>query len=169
MNARKAVIAFVATITLAASGGYLFVYLYRWEWNRALISGVIFLAAEMAVIGWALNTKLTDLSHQMDANRAPRIAAHLDTARRDEPSHAFDWLRESTTRTNVFIPILLSAGLVLSGLAWLVEKLGKATAGRSSDHRLATNLSRLAPPPGGFLDDRNDPLRDLRGPAGGRW
>ena len=38
MNPRKALIMLIATATLAASGGYLFVYLYRWEWNRALIS-----------------------------------------------------------------------------------------------------------------------------------
>ena len=159
----------VTLVVLVASGTYLLVYLYRWEWNRALISGVIFLAAEIAVIGWALNSKISELGRQVDTMSATRIAGHLDAARRDEPSHAFDWLKRSTTRTNVFIPILLGAGLILSGLGWLVEKLGKATAGRTSDHRLAANLSRLAPPAGGFLDDHHDPLRDLRGPVGGRW
>jgi hypothetical protein len=169
MNARKALISLVAAVTLAASGGYLFVYLYRWEWNRALISGVIFLAAEIAVIGWALNSKISELGRQVDTMAATRIAGHLDAARQDQPSHAFDWLERSTTRTNVFVPILLSAGLILSGLGWVVEKLGKATAGRTSDRQLAAHLSRLAPPPGGFLDDHHDPLRDLRGPVGGRW
>ena len=33
-----------AVATMAATGGYFFVYLYRWEWNRALTSAAIFLA-----------------------------------------------------------------------------------------------------------------------------
>lgn len=167
MNARKALVAMIAVVTLAASGTYMFVYLYRWEWNRALISGVIFLAAEIAVIGWVLNSRVADLAHRVDEARARRIAGHLDDAR-NTPSTAFDWLRPND-RLGVFVPILMGAGLILSGVAWIVEKLGKATAGRANDRRLAANLSRLAPPMGGFLDDRGDPLRDLRGPRGGRW
>ena len=141
--------------------------LYRWEWNRALISGVIFLAAEVAVIGWALNSKLSEISHQVDET-CPRIGGHLDAARltnRQPPSSG----SAPTTSTGVFVPILLGAGLILSGSRGLVERLGKATAGRLNDRRLASNLSRLAPPVGGFLDDSGDPLRDLRGPVGGRW
>ena len=167
MNARKAMVLVLAAITLTASGGYMFVYLYRWEWNRALISGVIFLAAEVAVVGWALNSKLSDVSHQVDEIHARRIGRHLDAAR-NQPSTAFEWLR-ADDKFGVFVPILLGAGLILSGVAWLVERLGRATAGRLNDRRLASNLSRLAPPVGGFLDDTGDPLRDLRGPAGGRW
>jgi hypothetical protein len=167
MNPRKTIVLLLAAITLAASGGYLFVYLYRWEWNRALISGVIFLAAEVAVIGWTLNSKLTEVGHQVEEVRARRIGGHLDAAR-DRPSTAFDWLRPDD-RVGVFVPILMGAGLFLSAVAWVVEKLGRATAGRANDRRLASSLSRLAPPPGGFLDDSSDPLRDLRGPAGGRW
>jgi hypothetical protein len=37
-----------------------------------------------------------------------------------------------------------------------------------ADDTLARRLSQLAPPAGGFLDDRRDPLRDLRAPVGGR-
>ena len=43
MNARR--LGMLATIAvMAASGSYVFVYLYRWEWNRALISAAIFVA-----------------------------------------------------------------------------------------------------------------------------
>ncbi len=167
MRARSALIALIAAATLSASGIYMFVYLYRWEWNRALISGVIFLAAEVAVVGWALNNKLNVVASGVDDARTRRIADHLGVAR-DQPSTAFDWLRPDD-RLGVFVPILLGAGLFLSAIAWVVEKLGKATAGRANDRRLAANLSRLAPPAGGFLDDAGDPMRDLRGPRGGRW
>lgn len=167
MNVRKLVAALIAVATLAASGAYMFVYLYRWEWNRALISGVIFLAAEIAVIGWVLNGRMSDLGRRVDDARSRRIAGHLDEAR-NRPSTAFEWLR-SNDRLGVFVPILMGAGLMISGVAWVVEKLAKATTARADDRRLAHNLSRLAPPAGGFLDDRGDPLRDLRGPRGGRW
>ena len=175
MNRRQLVVMLVAVATLAASGAYVFVYLYRWEWNRALISAVIFLAAEIAVLGWLLSRKLDALGHEVDAIgrdleaiRTRRIAGHLDAAR-DRPSTVFEWLRPDPGRTRVFIPVLLGAGLVFAGLAWVVERVARMTAGRMSDRALAVGLSRLALPPGGFLDDGDDPLRDLRGPAGGRW
>jgi hypothetical protein len=167
MNGRKALVALIAFATLAASGTYMFVYLYRWEWNRALISGVIFLAAEIAVIGWVLNGRISDLGRRVDDARSRRIAGHLDDAR-NTPSTAFEWLR-GNDRLGVFVPILMGAGLALSAVAWIVEKVAKATTGRVSDRHLAHNLSRLAPPAGGFLDDSGDALRDLRGPHGGRW
>ena len=40
-----------SSFVAAISGTYLVVYLYRWEWNRAVISGVFFLAAEIAYVG----------------------------------------------------------------------------------------------------------------------
>jgi len=175
VNLRRAVMVLIAAATLTASGVYVFVYLYRWEWNRALISAAIFLAAEVAVVGWFLNRKLDAIAHgidgiggELEAVRLRRIAGHLDTAR-DRPSTVFEWLRPDADGPRVFIPVLLGAGLVLAGLAWVVERVGRLTAGRMSDRHLASGLSRLSPPPGGFLDDRDDPLRDLRGPAGGRW
>jgi hypothetical protein len=168
MRNRRLIVGAVATVTLLLSGGYVFVYLYRWEWNRALISGVIFLAAEVAVIGWALNHRIGEVHRRLDEERSHRIGGHLADARREERSAAFDWLSPTSHRTNVFVPILMGAGLVLSGLAWLVERVARATAGRANDAGLAHRLSRLAPPAGGFLDDRVDPLRDLRAPIGGR-
>jgi hypothetical protein len=168
MEVRRVVVSAVATVTLLLSGGYVFIYLYRWEWNRALISGVIFLAAEVAIIGWALNRRIGDLRRRIDEDRARQIGGHLAAARQAERSSAFDWLSPTSHRTHVFVPILMGAGLVLSGLAWVVERVARATAGRAADEGLAHRLSRLAPPPGGFLDDRADPLRDLRAPIGGR-
>ncbi len=164
---RRLVIGLVAGGTLAMSGIYVFVYLYRWEWHRALVSGVIFLAAEIAIIGWALSSKISGLERKVDSARADRITEHLAAAR-DRPSAAFDWLSPRQSQTSVFLPILMGSGLVISAVAWLVERLARHTAGRVSDEHLAGRLSRLAPPPSGFLDDRVDPLRDLRGPIGGR-
>jgi hypothetical protein len=156
----------LATVTLSASAIYLFIYLYRWEWNRALICGFIFLAAEIGTAGWSTHVRIKELDHKLDAldARRDRINRHLVAARRHR-SHAFDWMRPDAGRTNVFIPILLGTSLVVSGLAWAVDRIGRATAGRIDDARVATRLSRLGPPPHGFLDDPGDPIALLRGPA----
>ena len=37
---------------------------------------------------------------------------------------------------NVFIPVLLGAGVIASGLAWLVERIARLTS-RSGTHHLA--------------------------------
>ena len=50
MNARR--IAYAALFgTVLAAGWYFFAYLTRWEWNRAVVSALIFLAAELALLG----------------------------------------------------------------------------------------------------------------------
>ena len=53
-------------LTLVASGAYTFVYLYRWEWNRALMSAAIFIAAEVAVMGSLLSQRLKVISVRLD-------------------------------------------------------------------------------------------------------
>ena len=66
--------------------------------------------------------------------------------------------------SNVFIPVLLGAGAVLSGLAWIVERLAKATAGRAGEHGLARQLGELDLPSGGLLDGGRRPTRAAAGP-----
>jgi hypothetical protein len=51
-------------------------------------------------------------------------------------------------------------------MAWVVERIGRATAGTTVDKSIADKLARLGPPLGGFLDSGEDPLRSLRGPVG---
>lgn len=164
MKGARMLVWVIAGLTLAGTASYVFVYLYRWEWNRAIISGLLFLAAEVAVAAWLLSTRIADISKRLDdqPDRRRAITAHLSDAQASSRSAAFAWLKPD--RPHVFIPILMGAGLVLSGLAWAVERIAGATAGRSMDRTLAGHLSRLGPPRGGFLDDRADPLRDLRGP-----
>ncbi len=64
----------------------------------------------------------------------------------------------------MFIPVLLGAGAVLSGLAWVVERVARATAGRNAETGLARDLGALDLPHGGLLDGGLDPLALLRGP-----
>ena len=48
------------------SGWYVFVYLYRWSGNRAIVVGIIFLAAEVGLLGVALFSRLSKLGQQVD-------------------------------------------------------------------------------------------------------
>jgi hypothetical protein len=164
---RRRVALGLALFVLVYSGIFVFVYLYRWEWNRAIVAGVVFLAAEVAILGWALHGKLDRIERRADADRVMQIRDRMVQAQR-ERSHVFDWLDPRRQQAGVFLPIFMASGLLLSALAWLVERLARATVGRASDHTMANELASLTPPKGGFLDNSSDPLRDLRGPAGRR-
>jgi hypothetical protein len=82
-----------------------------------------------------------------------------------EPRNPFKWL--SPDRSNVFVPVLLGAGVIVSGIAWLVERIARATAGSSLERGLAVRLEPLAPPKGGLLEPRADALTYFA-PAGAR-
>ncbi|HET8621695.1 MAG TPA: hypothetical protein VFM27_22190 [Acidimicrobiales bacterium] len=157
--------------TLAASGAYTFVYLYRWEWNRALMSAAIFIAAEVAVMGSVLAQRLKAISQRLDAQVA--AAGAPATAVRRERIHAarpparvsFAWLAKPE-QMNVFVPVLMGAGVLMSGIAWVVERLARATVTPMAEKGLATQLGTLALPEGGFAGDRQRPVDLLRGPVG---
>ena len=43
----------------------------------------------------------------------------------------------------MFVPVLMGAGVILSGLAWLVEKLAKATATPAMERSLVRKLDPM--------------------------
>ena len=140
----------LAVVIMATSAIYLLVYLYRWEWNRALIAGLFFVAAEVAVMGTSLLRRLRRIEQRLDDAAAQRTLEHLrDTA--PEPSNPFRWLDDSATKMNVFVPVLLGAGVVLSVIAHGVERLAAVTARPTLERRLAMRMSALALPQGGLL------------------
>ncbi|HUR18405.1 MAG TPA: hypothetical protein VMZ51_05630 [Acidimicrobiales bacterium] len=148
MNVRR-LAALLAAATLAGSGTYLFVYLYRWEWNRAIIAGVFFLAAQMALSTGAVLGRLRAVEvAQREAS--PRVMGHLRDAA-PPARDAFAWLRPNPDRLGVFVPILMGAGFVLSGLAWGVERLARVTATTRLENQLGLALGALALPPGHLL------------------
>ncbi len=165
MNARKIGV-LGATATLLASGVYVFVYLYRWEWNRAQMSAAIFVAAEIGLIGWLLADRLRKVERRLELTDLDAEHRRLTVIRGSAPPPrvGFAWLARSD-RMGVFIPVLLGAGALLSGVAWVVERLARATAGRTAEHGLARRLGGLELPPGGLLEAGADPLALLRGPV----
>ncbi|HEX2294105.1 MAG TPA: hypothetical protein VHN37_02225 [Actinomycetota bacterium] len=140
----------VLTVVLAASGTYMFVYLYRWEWNRTLIAGIFFVAAEIGLIGAGILERLKKMEDRMESRAAePPALAHIqETA--PEPKAGFKWLTR-TDQMSVFVPVLMGAGFVVSGIAWIVERLAHATARPALEHGLAWRLAPLSLPGDGFV------------------
>ena len=141
-------------VVVVASGCYLLVYLYRWEWNRALISGLFFLIAEIALAASMILGRLRALEERLDRSPAsPGVDEVLGRVRETAPPDRapFNWLEDSTQRFQVFVPVLMGAGVVLSGLAYLVERAASATAKPLLERELAGRLASLAVPAGGFL------------------
>jgi hypothetical protein len=142
-----------ALLTLACTGVYLFVYLYRWEWHRAIVAGVLFLAAEVGIVASVLLDRMRSIERRLDRladiEAARQVEVRLHEAA-PEPRVGFEWLRQEADRMSVFVPLLLGAGVVLSGLAWLVERLARATAGPALERGLALRLSPLTLPAGGL-------------------
>ena len=164
MKAAGRISGLLGATVLISTGLYFFVYLWRWEWNRALIAGVLFIATEVAVATAAVLRRL----HRLDGRLAtpdPAVLARIrETA--PPPRDHFEWLSPKSGRMGVFVPVLIGMGVVASGLAWLVERLARATAGPVMERGLAARLSPLAWPDGGLVpDDRDDPLAILEGPA----
>ena len=89
-SARKLALAALGVV-MAAAGWYVFVYLYRWEWNRAIVAGVIFLAAEVALLGSVLITRLSTLSRRLDgmADGPPAGPPDERVLRRDRAQGVF--------------------------------------------------------------------------------
>ena len=164
MNAKR-IGGAAAIVTLLASGVYFFLYLYRWEWNRAQVAAAIFVAAEVGIVGWLLSDRIRRVERRLDRMAATAQERRLHILRENAPAAraSFSWLTR-TDRSSVFIPVLLGAGAVLSGLAWIVERLSRATAGRAAESGLARRLGAIEPPAGGLLDGGDDPLAILRGP-----
>ena len=139
----------IGALSLLGTGGYLFVYVYRWEWHRALLVGVLFLACLVALSAALVLRRLGRLEERLSA--APP-AAGTDLVRRrlreapveDRP---FPWLRaEDLERTHVFIPILLGGGVVVSAIAWAVERVAGSSARAGVEADLADDLRAVVYP-----------------------
>ena len=157
----------------AVCGVYAIVYLVRWEWNRAIIAGIFFLAIEIIVASVMVIERLRRIEGRLDdvlarPRERPDLAAVQDLAPTLEairgaappPPDRFGWIRDQTGSMGVFLPVLLGAGVLVSALAWVVEHLARATVSPTLERRLAVRLDALALPPGGL---RAQPLTDVLG------
>jgi len=151
----------LGAVVLVASGLYFFVYLWRWEWNRAVIAGLLFVAAE---VGLATGLVLGRL-RRLGAAAAPEVVARIrETA--PPPRDHFEWLKPKG-EMGVFVPVLIGVGAVASALAWAVERVARITAGPVLEQGLPGRMAPLSWPAAGLAGrpERDaDPLALLTGP-----
>ena len=140
----------ITVVVAVASAVYVVLYLYRWEWHRALMSGVIFVAAELGLVGALLLGRMEAFERRVNggigsAAGSPAVRAPSPAGSRSQP---FAWI--DPNRLGVFIPVLMGAGAVLSGLAYVVERFARFVAVEPRASGRATSaLPEL--PQGGFL------------------
>jgi hypothetical protein len=147
MTARRFGLA-VAVASALASGAYVFIYLYRWEWNRALIASAIFIAVEIALLGAAIIDRIGRLGRRMDdieRDLASRQVLDRIEESAPEPRRHFAWLTDFD-KMGVFVPVLMGAGVVISAIAWAIERIAQKTARPVLERRLAARLAPIALP-----------------------
>jgi hypothetical protein len=143
----------LAFVVLGVSGAYLLIYLYRWEWNRALVSGLFFIAAEVLLVGSTILERLRRIEQRSDERSDDRSGLPTSTVVRgaaDEEGGPFPWLEESHG-VGVFVPVLVGLGVVLSALAYLVERLAASTAPAIRDEGVSRRMASLDPMSTRFL------------------
>lgn len=141
----------IGAISLLGSIGYLFSYVLRWQWNRALFSAAAAIALLVVLGTAAVLRKLGQLEERLDEGSgltSDPLLADLE-ATRPQRDH-FAWLRDATQQTNVFITVLLGGGVVVSGIAWLVGKIAEGTTTPAAERRLADRLGDLRFPDEGL-------------------
>jgi hypothetical protein len=145
------VVAWLAGVaTVLTAGFYMVVSLNRWEWNRALFFGLILLIAEVALATGLVLRKLGQLTQQGD--RDPMVDEIVRATRPSAPDR-FAWMRETNDRLGVFITFLVGGGVVLSAVAWLVDRIASSTTTPHREARLAAQLAPISYPSGGLLVD----------------
>ena len=147
------VIAWLAGVaTLLGGAAYMIVSLNRWEWNRALFFGLIVLIAEVGLATALILRKLA----RLDQRSTPELEtlAVLRSTRPPVPAR-FEWLKESARgqQLNVFITFLVGGGILVSGMAWVVDRLGSKTSAPIAESRLAAKLGLISYPVGGLVVD----------------
>jgi hypothetical protein len=145
------IIAWLAGIgTLLAGAFYMIVSLNRWEWNRALFFGLIVLIAEVGLATGLVLRRLARLEYRIRVD--PAVAQILRETR--PPSRdRFAWLRDASQQLNVFITFLVGGGVILSAIAWLVDRVASKTSSPAGEERLGRQLSVISYPSGGLLLD----------------
>jgi hypothetical protein len=145
----------LGAIGLLGSLGYLFSYIIRWQWNRALFSGLAAVALLVVLGTAAVLRKIGQLEDRIEGDAGAGAGAIDEAtladlrATRPQRDH-FAWLRDRAQHTNVFITVLLGGGVVVSGVAWVIGKLAEGTATPAAEHRLAQRLGPLRFPDAGL-------------------
>jgi hypothetical protein len=138
--------------TMLAGGLYMIVSLNRWEWNRALFFGLIVLIAEVGLATGLVLRRLARLEYDRRSGVDPTIKEILRETR-PASTDRFAWMREPARDLNVFITFLVGGGVLISGIAWVVDRVASKTSSPIGEERLARQLDPISYPSGGLLLD----------------
>ena len=145
------IIAWLAgTFTIVGGAIYMIVSLNRWEWNRALFFGLIVLIAEVGLSAALILRKVAQQGQTQPYD--PAIHGIVRDSRPAIPNR-FRWMQESARDLNVFITFLVGGGVVISGIAWVVDKIASKTSTPAGEVRLTRQLEVISYPRGGLLVD----------------
>lgn len=145
------------------AGYYMVLYLTRWEWQRALMSGMLLLIVEVFLATILVLTRVSRLEQHMEQSdaRMEEVRRRLEQTRSPHQNQ-FRWMHSvdmdelrGTNRTFVFVPVLMAAGAALSGVAMIIQKIAGATARPGAERRLAGRLAALTAPPLGIRTSRD--------------
>lgn len=152
MNVLRRIATLVLVATLLFAGAYTFVYFARWEWNRALVSAIAFLAAQVALSTMAIMRKVsrTDTTDREPDGSNGTTPRGFGQRRADRE---FRWLDVDLQRNHygVFIPILMGSGVLVSALTWVLQKISQRTSDPASAQELPSGLERIRFPQGGLV------------------
>ena len=144
----------IAGLTAIAGLAFFVLYLVRWEWHRALIAGLFMVGAEVALAAGLILRRLGEREEpEQVLAREGRGSMTRAQERRDLD---FRWLEDTSSRYGVFVPLLLGGGVLVSGVAWLVERVAKGSTGRHS--ALPSHYQQIALPEDALVP-RDDEVR----------
>ena len=147
----RKLIVLVLILTLVGAGLLAGQALYAWEWSRAMWMTTAFVAVEVALVGVLVLGRLKEIGGRLDRQaEAAQIRARLVESRPPERDH-FGWLQEQIGRTNVFVTMLVGAGVILSGVLWVIDQIAQRTVTSSLEGRLAQDLHTIAPSADGLV------------------
>jgi len=148
------VIAWLAGLgTLGAGAIYMVVSLNRWEWNRALFFGLIVLIAEVGLATGLVLRRVAKLEYSLKLSAEERAIRGILRETRPPSPDRFAWLQESARGLNVFITFLVGGGVLISGVAWIVDRVASRTSSPAGEERLSRQLGSISYPSGGLLLD----------------
>ena len=78
-------------MTLGFTGIYTIVYVYRWEWNRALFVGMMFVAIEVAAALALILRRLNQIEQRATQAPDPQVLAHLRDERARSETTSRGW------------------------------------------------------------------------------
>jgi len=145
----KFVASLIAIATLIGAAAYMAVSLNRWEWNRALFFGLIVLITEVAIATALILRRIA----RLERHNADETARVILRETRPASPNRFAWLEKSTGQFSVFITFFVGGGVILSGIAWMVDRIASATSTPARERQLARQLGSISYPNEGLVVD----------------